>query len=241
MTANDPARPSRFDIEAYHAGESRPEVEAWLGSHPEEQASIDALNQQQARFLERETPDDFARRIRHASDDHRSPSTPFWRRFVAPLTMIAAAGICLVVVYQQQSTGNGVIPGQETQSGLLSEPQVLYKGKSFLSVVIRQNGHSRRYTQAPPLRTGDELRVELNVTEKGQFSVGILEKDTWKMLLENQMFEPGSHVLKGSFLVDEKEMDATVYAGPSKALERARKDGVYKRLSSLKLRMVRPR
>ena len=117
---------------------------------------------------------------------------------------------------------------------------MLYKGKSFLSVVIRQNGHNRRYTLAPPLRPGDELRIELNVTKKGTFSIGILEKGTWKMLLENQAFDAGRHVLKGSFKVDEKAMDATVYAGSSEAMTHARTSGDYKRLSSLKLRMVAP-
>jgi len=199
------AHPSPLQLDELHAGKDDATVAAHVASCRACADYVAALARERE-ALQAEWPSQvFMRRL--AARAAAKPRWPRWSRWLVAIPVMAAAAVALLVGLQPASFDTVRLKGG---------------GSVALALIALRDGVQERNAPAFTMRPGDQLRIELTLTERRVISVGVLE-DTggFLPLVEAATLDAGLHVLEPALRVDSHPTASTVIAGSPDAVQRA--------------------
>ncbi len=204
--------PSRFALEAWHAGAPDPDVEAHVADCRGCRDYVDGLEAARKQFLERTDPADFVRDIRTKAEEPAPSARSPWARALRWLwlpALVVAAVLAFVLTPPQPPA---------------KDDGIRFKGDPVqVAVIVDRAGAQTRHTADFEAKADARLRVEITVAEAAVLTVGVVSGDGFQTLANAVSFEAGEHLVGPALRIGPEPMQARVLAGPPAAVARALK------------------
>ena len=152
-----------------------------------------------------------------------------WVRWSPLLAVAAAAALWIGITEAPSRSPSRELPATDS-------PDMRAKGSVGLAVIRERDGQQERLTGRVAVRPFDRLRAEVQVGTASPLRVVFIGDDgTFIELMSSARVEPGEHYAKTAVHMDEHPTAGRIVAGTRDAVERARREGRFEGVTSLKV------
>ncbi len=183
--------PSAFALEAFSVGEADDAVKAHIAQCPQCAAYVQILREERSALTTHQSAADFLAKpaIAAALSTHDDKTKAPWRfwRFLVPTAVAIAALISLLPQ----------TPETPPQGMTFPEERIRVKGRTLTLQVIRERGGAQTQHQSEvSVRTGDSLKLKIELSQPRLLSAGILGADgSWQPVMDPTRLDAGTHIL----------------------------------------------